>query len=166
RTNQAVFDDVGALRLRLVDTTFSSVDQVDIDLGLMDPDDAVIVSPARDIGRFVPDNFVVTPSSTPTLLTQGIDPMTCAPRSFTYLGQAFGYGTLPQALVSARSATGAVTPAYRNELWKVSADDVLQQYDDNTVPAEAADLDTSMAPLMAGNAQLAVNHDGTATLSV
>src|SRR5690606_19188316 len=25
RTNQAVFDDVGALRLRLVDTTFSSV---------------------------------------------------------------------------------------------------------------------------------------------
>ncbi|MEX0899224.1 MAG: IPT/TIG domain-containing protein [Gammaproteobacteria bacterium] len=167
RTNQAVFHDAGSLTIRVVDDLFSAIDQVDVDLGLQAPEAGVIVSAALDIGRFVPDNFVVAPSTTPVLRTQGIDPMTCAGnRSFTYVGQSFGYATLPSATVSARSANGAVTTAYQGDLWKLSAAKVLQEYDDNTSPADAATLDTSMAPLLADNATLIPNGNGTGTLTV
>ncbi len=168
RTNQAVYHDAGALKIRLVDTTFSSVDQIDIDLGLMDPDAGVIVSPEIDIGRFVPDSFIVLPTNTPEFWTQGDDNDggTCSPRSFTYIGQSFGYKTLPQATVSARSANGSITPGYRGALWKLTPAKVTQEYTDNTDPSEAADLDTSMAPLTSGNATLVSNDNGTGTLTL
>ena len=45
----------------------------------------------------------------------------CAARSFTYLGQPFGYVTAPQATVMARNAAGATTANYAGALWKLAA---------------------------------------------
>ncbi len=63
RTNNAVYEDVGVVNVQVFDNTFSAVDQVDVDLGLQDPDAGLILSDPLDIGRFVPDNFVVAPSN-------------------------------------------------------------------------------------------------------
>jgi MSHA biogenesis protein MshQ len=170
RTNQARFHDAGSLTVRVVDKTFSAVDDVANEQLGIDPSTTWVTSNPIDIGRFVPDSFAVTPTNDPVFWTQGDDHnngmATCGPRSFTYIGQPFGYETAPEALISARSANGAITPAYRNELWKLSADWVDQDYTYNTDPADAAELDTSFAPLVAGNANLVSNNDGTGTLAV
>ncbi|HEY0820133.1 MAG TPA: DUF6701 domain-containing protein, partial [Rhizobacter sp.] len=101
----ATYAETGAFNLQLTDTGFASVDAAD-----SSDDERRISSTARPVGRFVPDHFAFVSSTAPVLRTFGSN--SCASRSFTYLGQAFGYATPPQALVEARNALGARTMLY------------------------------------------------------
>src|SRR5690606_24737352 len=82
--------------------------------------------------RFVPDRFALTSLTAPVLRTFGASDAACsAPpagprRSFTYVGQPFGYATTPSAVVTAQNASGGTTTNYRGALWKLAAAGVSQ----------------------------------------
>src|SRR3569832_1788098 len=85
-----------------------------------------IESAAFNGGRFVPDHFDLAPISTPVFKT--FNDTTCATRSFTYAGQPFGYLTLPQATITAKNATGAITLNYAGALKKHKPASAEQTY--------------------------------------
>lgn len=66
-------------------------------------------------GRFVPNDYRLQ-LNTPLFQTFG---GSCATRSFTYLGQPFGYATAPLVTVTAQNATGGTTVNFRTSggLW-------------------------------------------------
>jgi MSHA biogenesis protein MshQ len=134
----AAYSEVGALTLVLEDATFASVDNADSSVA----ERVIPQTAAIQAGRFVPDRFVVAPANAPQFRTFGA---ACAgTRSFTYLGQTFGYVTTPVALVTAQNAAGVTTANYRESLWKVTTtapSDVTQTYGNGTGPA----LDVSLA---------------------
>jgi len=149
-STNAGYTEAGAFTLQLQDMTFTSVDASDGTpancAGLY------ICSGALVVGRFVPDHFSVTASSTPTFKT--FNDATCTPRSFTYIGQGFGYVTAPQALITAQNAAGVTTQNYRGTLWR-------------PVPAFAYSsasgiLDTGLAT----TPTVVSNNDGTGNESV
>lgn len=84
-TGVASYSEVGSFRLQLADSSFSGVDATDPGSTAAERD---IVSAALDVGRFVPDHFAVS------LNTPQFD-AACVAGSFTYVGQAFNYTTLP-----------------------------------------------------------------------
>ncbi len=143
----ASYSEAGAFNLTLVDQTFAAVDAAD-----GTPADCsasgryVCQSPAPlAVGRFVPDRFAVTPVTSPVFRTfDALDadcsvPPAGAQRSFTYIGQPFGYATAPSATVLAQNAAGATTTNYRGVLWKLNAASVSQ----TVANAPVLPLDTS-----------------------
>ncbi len=110
----ASYDEVGSFALQLVDSSFAAVDAADGSTVV----ERTIASPTIVVGRFVPDHFELVSLATPTLRTFGSG--TCAVRSFTYIGQPFGYAAVPQATLYARNAAGATTANYRDALWKLA----------------------------------------------
>ena len=155
--DSATYDEAGALSLLLEDQGFASVDAADSTLVERTIPQA---GGAVNVGRFVPDNFVVAPNNVPSFQTFG---SACASRSFTYVGQPFGYVTTPQALVTARNAAGGTTTNYRESLWKITTalpSDVSQTYGNGGVgPA----IDTTLAT----NAPAVVSlNNGTGTVTV
>ncbi len=60
-------------------------------------------SSVQSVGRFIPANFDVTPASGSFLAACG---------SFSYIGQRFGFATVPGAQVVARDAGGGITANY------------------------------------------------------
>ena len=155
--DSATYSDVGALTLVLEDTTFASVDNADSSVA-----ERVIPQTASiQVGRFVPDRFVVVPANAPQFRTFGA---ACATRSFTYLGQSFDYVTAPVALVTAQDAAGGTTANYRESLWKVTTaapSDVTQAYSNATGPALDVSLATNAPTVTPAN-----NGTGTVTVSV
>jgi MSHA biogenesis protein MshQ len=124
----ATYSEVGSFRLQLSDAGFASVDAGD---GSTDAE-MTVQSSAADVGRFVPDRFAVTLLVTPVLRTfDG----SCTSRSFTYVGQPFGYATRPQAVVTALAADGDVTVNYAGALWKLTGAAVQQAYAVSGAPA-------------------------------
>ncbi len=121
-TTSASYSEVGAFTMKLVDTSFAAVDLADGSSAA----EMNIESAAFSVGRFVPDHFDLTTASVPQFKTFN-DP-TCATRSFTYVGQPFGYLTLPQATVTAKNAAGGVTTNYAGALWKLAPAGVAQVY--------------------------------------
>lgn len=120
----ASYSEAGAFAMKLVDANFAAVDTGDGSTAA----ERTIESAVFNVGRFVPDHFVLTPASTPMLKT--FDDTTCATRSFTYVGQPFGYlpSALPQVSIAAKNAAGGTTRNYSGALWKLLPADVTQAY--------------------------------------
>ncbi|WOB07238.1 polymer-forming cytoskeletal protein [Piscinibacter gummiphilus] len=136
-THSATYSEAGAFNLQLVDSSFANVDATDGSTAA----ERNITSGTLTVGRFVPDHFDVVALVTPVLRT--FDSSSCTTRSFTYLGQPFGYATTPQASVLARNAAGSTTVNYPNA--KLAALSVSQGYTP-TVSATPG-LDSSAATL-------------------
>lgn len=153
----ANYSEVGSFNLQLEDTAYASVDAVD---GTPAGTRTVPATATAQLGRFVPDRFVVATNNTPQFQTFD---SACPSRSFTYIGQPFGYVTTPQALVTAQNAGGGITTNYRGSLWKITTaapSDVTQTYGNGGVgPAIDASLATN-APIIASN------NDGTGIVTV
>jgi len=121
-TTGARYSEVGAFAMKLSDASFAAVDAADGSSAV----ERTIESAAFNVGRFVPDHFDLAPISTPVFKT--FNDTTCATRSFTYAGQPFGYLTLPQATITAKNATGAITLNYAGALWKLVPAGAVQTY--------------------------------------
>ncbi|MHB1186785.1 DUF6701 domain-containing protein [Thiobacillus sp.] len=121
-TAGASYSEVGAFAMKLVDASFAAVDAADGSTAA----EMTIESAALNVGRFVPDHFELATASVPIFKTFN-DPA-CATRSFTYVGQPFGYLTLPKATITAKNAAGATTLDYAGALWKLTPSDVKQPY--------------------------------------
>ncbi len=121
-TTSASYSEVGAFTLKLVDTTFAGVDAADGSTAA----ERNIESASFNVGRFVPDHFVLATANTPRFKT--FNDTTCATRSFTYVGQPFGYLTSPQATITAKNAANGTTLNYVGALWKLAPTDVTQAY--------------------------------------
>lgn len=123
-SNSAAYSEAGAVSMQMTDAAFAAVDAMDgtppCQLTIGDQCDSsnnpVPWVPATAVGRFVPDHFSVTASNTPSFKT--FNDATCTSRSFTYIGQGFGYVTAPQALITAQNAAGVTTQNYRDALWR------------------------------------------------
>lgn len=139
----ANYTETGVFTMQLADQTFANVDAADGSTTA----ERYIVSGATNVGRFVPDHFDLAPANTPAFKT--FNDTSCATRSFTYIGQPFGYATAPQAAVAAKNAAGATTVNYAGSLWKLSASGVTQTY--ASVPATPALSTTLGAPTVASN---------------
>jgi len=162
RTNDsATHSEVGALTFELEDQNFANVDAADSTTA-----ERFIpqTGGTTQVGRFVPDHFVVAPApaNTPKFRTFGA---ACASRSFTYVGQSFDYAPTwtPVALVTAQNAAGGTTTNYRESLWKITTaapTDVTQTYSNNSI---GPGLDTTQA----NNAPTVTSlNDGTGTVTV
>ena len=110
----ATYSETGTFAFQLIDDDFAGVDSADGTSS--DCSGRYICSSAATVGRFVPDHFEFslndptgTAYPTPQLQTFG---SSCASRSFTYVGQAFGYAQVPQVLLSAVNAGGDTTANY------------------------------------------------------
>jgi len=97
----AAYSEAGTFSWEVEDRSFASVDAADSTISQRYfRSNAVIYT-----GRFVPASYQLN-LNTPQLQTFG---SACATRSFTYLGQPFGFVTTPSATV--RAMNGAATPA-------------------------------------------------------
>lgn len=119
----ATYSEVGAFALQLQDQTFANVDAADGTTA--NCAGRYVCSAALNVGRFVPDHFEVAVLITPVFRTFNAADASCsvgaAPRrTFTYIGQPFGYKTPPQATIYARNASGATTTNYSGTLWKIA----------------------------------------------
>lgn len=130
-TTDARYSEAGAFAMKLVDTSFAAVDAADGSSAA----ELTIKSAAFDVGRFVPDHFDLVPvGPSPVFKTfnevdANCSALTTPPqRSFTYVGQPFGYLTLPQATITAKNAAGAVTRNYAGALWKLVPAGAVQTY--------------------------------------
>lgn len=125
-TTGASYSEVGAFTMKLVDASFAAVDAADGSSAA----EMTIESAVLNVGRFVPDHFdLATPAaaaSAPKFKT--FNDTTCGTRSFTYVGQPFGYVTLPEATITAKNAVGATTVNYAGALWKLAPAGVAQDY--------------------------------------
>lgn len=151
-SNAATYPEVGVISVRLEDANFAAVDGADGSTLL----DRTIPGATQTVGRFVPDHFELVPANTPQLKT--FNTTTCTPRSFTYIGQPFGYVTAPVATIAAKNAAGATTVNYAGSLWKLTAGDVNQSY--ASVPATPALTANIGAPTVLSN------NDGTGSVLV
>lgn len=132
-SDTARYEDAGAFSMQLVDATFAAIDAGDGSSVA----ERQIESAVFSVGRFVPDHFDLAATSVPQFRT--FNDATCAARSFTYVGQPFGYVTLPQVAVAAKNASGAATHNYTGALWKLAAGGVDQAYS-----AASGTLDTAL----------------------
>jgi MSHA biogenesis protein MshQ len=138
RVSDSTYDEAGAFDLTLVDQDYASVDADDSPGDCSATGRFVCQSATAAIGRFVPDHFTIAPVIPPEFRTFGAADAACSPpggspaRSFTYVGQPFGYtlAGVPQGTVQARNAAGNPTTNYRGALWKLAADDVTQTFTD------------------------------------
>jgi hypothetical protein len=137
-STSASYSEVGAFAMKRGDTSFAAVDASDGSTAV----ERTIESAAFNVGRFVPDHFDLTTASIPQFKT--FNDTSCPTRSFTYVGQPFGYLTLPQATITARNAAGATTLNYSGALWKLTPTDVTQTY-----AAITGSLDTGLVGLPA-----------------
>ena len=147
----ASYDDAGSFTMQLVDSTFAAVDAGDGTT--LDCAGMWICSSATaiDVGRFVPDHFDLVDASTtdplvdplvdtwlplaaPQFRTFNLADASCnaaslAPkRSFTYIGQPFGYISVPQATYKAMDANGTPIGNYSGTLMKLTTSGIAQTY--------------------------------------
>ena len=152
----ASYSEVGAFALQLQDQAFASVDAGDT-AGDCSATGRYVCSASFNVGRFVPDHFVLATAGSPQFKT--FNDTACATRSFTYVGQKFGYLARPQATITARNAAGGTTVNYAGtNLWKLTFAGVTQTY-----AAATGTLDTGLlgAPVVSdtgsGTGTLAAN---------
>ena len=125
-TAVASYSEAGSFSWEVEDRSFAAVDAMDsTKLQRYFRSNAL-----KFIGRFVPASYQLI-LNTPTLQTFGAADATCsaaaaAPkRSFTYLGQPFGYVTAPSVGVVAKNSAGATTVNYQGTpgsggLWRLT----------------------------------------------
>jgi hypothetical protein len=163
QSDTASYSEAGAFDLTLVDQSWASVDSGD-GTPASCAGYYVCQSAALAVGRFVPDRFALSSLTAPELQTFGVADAACSVppagprRSFTYVGQPFGYATTPSATVTAQNAAGGTTTNYRGALWKLAAAGVSQSFANTPV----LPLDTALigAPTLTETA-----GTGTGTLT-
>ena len=142
-TNSATYSEVGSFAARLEDHTFAAVDAAD-----SSDTERFVLSAVFNVGRFVPNHFVasVLNISPPLFQTFNTANASCSlspgitPRTFTYIGQPFGYDLsqaepLPKVLLAAQNFQGGQTLNYSQALWKITAAGVTQTYTDASLVA-------------------------------
>lgn len=159
----ATYSEVGTFTLLLEDTAFAAIDAADTDLATR----TIPQSGAITVGRFVPAGYDLQPSgAAPQLRTMNTTDAACsaAPagtprRSFTYVGQPFGFAVRPTATILPRNAAGALTVNYRGTLWKLTGAHVVHQLSaDDTTPA-GQPVQVTVGGIAAGD--VASNGDGS-----
>jgi hypothetical protein len=140
----AEYDEAGVIDLTLEDRVYAAVDSGDATPATCAG--YYVCSAAKQVGRFVPNHFQLTDASADPALDSLVDtaldtwlPTTahqfrtfdstaaiCPSRSFTYLGQPFGYVTPPQATIKAMDANGGWIQNY--DFTRLSATGVSQTY--------------------------------------
>lgn len=163
QSDTASYSEAGAFDVTLVDQSYASVDSAD-GTPASCAGYYVCQSAALAVGRFVPDRFALSSLTAPVFRTFDVADAACSvpptgpPRSFTYVGQPFGYAATPAATVTAQNAAGATTTNYRGALWKLAAAGVSQSFANTPVLA----LDTALigAPTLAE-----IADTGTGTLT-
>lgn len=145
----ATYSEAGAFSMKWVDTRFADVDLADSSIA-----ERYVESTAFNVGRFVPDYFVLTTASTPQFKT--FNDTACPTRSFTYIGQPFGYLTVPQAMITAKNAAGGITTNYAGALWKLVSAGATQTYS-----AVTGTLDTGLV----GTPVVTASGGGVGTLA-
>ena len=121
-SNTAAYTEVGSVTIHIEDRSFASIDAIDSSTG-----ERYVDSNPTSLGRFVPDHFDVATAVSPIFRTFNATDAQCNAavalprRSFTYVGQPFGYSTLPQATILARNSdpAGVTTALYQGALWKI-----------------------------------------------
>ena len=164
-TTTASYNDAGSFTMSLIDTLFSAVDAGDgTPADCSATGQYICSSTTPSVGRFVPDSFNLVnadsatdplvdytvdtwlPLPAPQLRTFNTTDATCnaavaAPRrSFTYIGQPFGYVSVPQITFKALNASGTPINNYSGTLMKLTAAGVAQIY-----TAVTGTLDTTLA---------------------
>jgi MSHA biogenesis protein MshQ len=151
-TTGASYSEVGAFTMKLVDASFAAVDAADGSSAA----ERTIESAVLNVGRFVPDHFDLATASTPEFKT--FNDTTCGTRTFTYVGQPFGYVTLPEATITAKNAAGAATVNYAGALWKLAPAGVAQDY-------THAPVTYPLDPGLVGTPVVTETGSGTGTLT-
>ena len=132
------YSEAGTFNLEIEDLTFANVDLIDGSMAAQRTVPQAAPAP-RQIGRFVPDRFILATNNAPAFKTFNTTDGACATppsgpvRSFTYIGQPFGYATAPVALITAQNAGGGTTTNYRGSLWKLVGADVTENYSTSSV---------------------------------
>jgi hypothetical protein len=157
-TLEASYSEVGAINMILQDQSWA-----DVDIGDSTTGERYFSSAALDVGRFVPDHFVVTSGSTPTFRTYGTTDASCQTppsgnkRVFTYIGQNFVYtASVPITTFTARNAASNPTLNYAGGLIHTGSITATQTYS----PAPAILAATINAP------SIGVGTAGTGTGTV
>ena len=147
-TATASYNEVGSFQLQLVDSTFAAVDAADGSTAV----ERNIVSPAINVGRFVPDHFVVS-YNTPAFGT--------ACGTFTYTGQRFNYTTVPVITVAAKNFANNTTTLYATSgsWWRITNASLANK----TYAAASGTLDTTGLPVT--DPVIASTGNGVGTLS-
>ena len=161
-TTDATYSEAGSISMVLQDQTWSSVDNSDGSSTA----ERYFSSAAFNVGRFVPDHFdVTTTGSTPKFQTFGVADGACqAPlsgnkRVFTYVGQSFGYVTVPLATFTGKNAAGTTTFNYAGSLIHTGSISATQTY----TPGSGTLTTTINSPTIA--AGTAGTGTGTVTIS-
>ena len=162
----ASYDDAGSFTMQLIDSTFAAVDGGDgTPADCSASGQYICSSTTPNVGRFVPDHFELVdasvtdplvdplvdtwlPLAAPLFRTFNLTDASCnatalpPKRSFTYLGQPFGYISVPQATYKAMDSAGSPLSNYRDELMKLTVAGVAQVYS-----ATSGTLDTALAAM-------------------
>ncbi len=158
-TVTATSSEAGSFTMRLEDQTFADVDNKAGDSTTVE---RYVVGPSLNVGRFVPDHFVLTAGTTPIFRTAAVADGACGTppsgpkRSFTYVGQPFGYATAPTMTITAERFGGGTTANYSGNLWQITGADVTQTYSNNSVGPALVTTGASVP-------SITVNNNGTAT---
>lgn len=110
-SDAATYNEVGSLRIRLLDDDFAAVDGSDGSTSA----ERNIESAQIDVGRFVPDRFDVS-YNLPVFVTACDSGGT----GFTYVGERFSYILNPVITVTAKDANGNTTGNYTGALWQIT----------------------------------------------
>lgn len=173
----ASYSEAGSFNFTLQDTTFASVDSADGTPATCAG--YYVCSAATSVGRFVPERFVVTTNNVPQLKT--FNNTACAARSFTYIGQPFGYVTAPRVLVTAQNSANVTTANYTGNLWKLATaagatdcttnpdictltgGSVTQTYTYTATPAATPNWDSAQVVMSMPTMVAGINGTGTVT---
>jgi choice-of-anchor C domain-containing protein len=119
--SSVTYSEVGAVRVRLADTSYATVDAGD-----PSPAPSALDAGELTVGRFVPDTFQVSVTRAGRLATGNVACLAAGSAS-TFYGQAFGWQTAPQLTVTALNATGDITRNWSGSLMKLTPSAVVQQ---------------------------------------
>jgi hypothetical protein len=157
----ASYNEVGAFDVTLVDQDWASVDAADTAGDCTASGRYVCQStPPLAVGRFVPDHFAVTSGTPPRMLT--FNTSGCAPRSFTYVGQTFGYETVPISNIIAQDFANNTTTNYRGALWKLTNASASHSFSHSPVMAITQSIGTaSVAEVANGTGTITANSADT-----
>ncbi|HEY6966428.1 MAG TPA: DUF6701 domain-containing protein, partial [Burkholderiales bacterium] len=140
-TTTATYSEVGSISMQLQDQDWSSVDNSDGSSTA----ERYFSSAAFNVGRFVPDHFVMSTSSTPQFQTFGAADSACqtptagSKRSFTYVGQSFKYlsTAVPVATFTGQNAANGTLANYVGSLVHASGISAVQTYTPNSATLTA-----------------------------
>jgi len=148
------YGEVGAIRIKLSDPGFADIDTADTPAA-----QRLVESTVVDVGRFVPDNYLLA-LATPGVLATAQGSCAASGAGFTFFGQAFGWSTAPQVTITARAADGSTTVNWAGTLMKLDA----AAHASTTLSASATPAVSLTSAL--GPRAIAAAGPGQATLTV